>query len=47
MASNHYRAGDALNKVPCFWMIMGLIESGHAALSGPKELTASSSRLGS
>ena len=29
-----------------FFMIMGLIESGPAALSGSKELTASSSRLG-
>ena len=30
-----------------FCKIMGLIESGPAALSGSKELTASSSRLGS
>ena len=46
MASNHHRVGHALNEVPCFCMIMGLIESGPAALSGSKELTSSSSLLG-
>ena len=40
MASNHYRASNALNEVPFFLKMMGLTESGPAALSGSKDLTA-------